>query len=101
MYEASYLLTENESTLELAREFTDKNLKKKLEEKRVDPELSALVRHALEIPLHWRMPRLEARWFMDVYEKRPDMNPTILELAKLDFNIVQATHHIDLEYASR
>ena len=38
---------------------------------------------------------------MDVYEKRPDMNDIVLELAKLDYNMVQATHQDDLKYSSR
>ncbi|KAA8536404.1 hypothetical protein F0562_028882 [Nyssa sinensis] len=46
------------------------------------------------------MLRLEARWFIDVYERRPDMNPVLLELAKLDFNIVQITHQNDLKYTT-
>ncbi|KAH7533008.1 hypothetical protein FEM48_Zijuj04G0084100 [Ziziphus jujuba var. spinosa] len=59
------------------------------------------VNHALELPLHWRMLRLETRWFIDVYEKRQDMNRSLLELAELDFNLVQSTHQEDLKYASR
>ncbi|KAI5658391.1 hypothetical protein M9H77_27184 [Catharanthus roseus] len=102
LYEASFLLTENESTLELSREFAKKNLKEKLEEKRIiDPELAVLVEHAIEIPLHWRMLRLEARWFINIYEKRREMCSAILKLAKLDFNIVQSTHQIDLQYSLR
>ncbi|GMN40957.1 hypothetical protein TIFTF001_010183 [Ficus carica] len=58
------------------------------------------VTHALELPLHWRLLRSEARWFIDVYEKRPHFNPAMLELAKLDFNVVQSTHQEDLKYAS-
>ncbi|KAE9464212.1 hypothetical protein C3L33_03880, partial [Rhododendron williamsianum] len=44
---------------------------------------------------------LEARWFIDVYERRPDLNPTLLQLAKLDYNMVQATHQSDLKHMSR
>ncbi|TYI85012.1 hypothetical protein E1A91_D05G408300v1 [Gossypium mustelinum] len=46
------------------------------------------------------MPRLEARWFIDVSEKNEDKNPIILELAILDYNIVQSTHLEDFRYAS-
>lgn len=101
LYEASFRLTETDNTLELAREFTTKNLKRILKENKVDEQLASLIRHALELPLHWRMLRLEARWFIDLYQKRPDMNPALLELAKLDFSILQATYQIDLEYTSR
>ncbi|RVW26290.1 (-)-alpha-terpineol synthase [Vitis vinifera] len=54
----------------------------------------------MELPLHWRMLRLEARWFIDVYERSQGMNPILLELAKLDYNMVQATYQEDLKHAS-
>ncbi|KAI3445789.1 hypothetical protein Pfo_002454 [Paulownia fortunei] len=103
LYEASFLLTEGEKTLELAREFATSFLQKKLDDEGhgIDEHLTLLVRHALELPLHWRIPRLNARWFIDAYGRRPDMNPIVLELAKLDFNIVQATHQQELKHASR
>ncbi|KAL6328032.1 hypothetical protein AAG906_033299 [Vitis piasezkii] len=83
LYEASYLV------------YKEKGL-----EQSIDQNLAIEVNHALELPLHWRMPRLEARWFIDVYEKRQDMNPILLEFAKLDFNMVQATHQEDLRHMS-
>lgn len=33
-----------------------------------------------------------------IYERSDDMNPTLLELAKLDFNMVQATYQEDLRH---
>ncbi|WMV12653.1 hypothetical protein MTR67_006038, partial [Solanum verrucosum] len=60
-----------------------------------------LVVHALELPRHWMMPRLETRWYISIYERMPNANPLLLELAKLDFNIVQATHQQDLKILSR
>uniref|UniRef100_F6I6K7 (-)-alpha-terpineol synthase n=1 Tax=Vitis vinifera TaxID=29760 RepID=F6I6K7_VITVI len=100
LYEASYLCVQGESTLEQARDFAHRHLGKGLEQN-IDQNLAIEVNHALELPLHWRMPRLEARWFIDVYEKRQDMNPILLEFAKLDFNMVQATHQEDLRHMSR
>jgi (-)-alpha-terpineol synthase len=47
------------------------------------------------------MLRLEARWFIDLYRSREDMNPVLLDLAELDFNMVQATHQEDLKEMSR
>ena len=77
-------------------EYLEKYMKSSKDEKEV-----AIVRHALELPLHWRMPRLETRWFIDIYERKVDMNPILLEFAKLDFNKVQFIHQQDLKYASR
>ncbi|KAL6962446.1 lysase [Sarracenia purpurea var. burkii] len=102
LYEATYLSFEGESILEEARDFTTKILKQSLKvRKDIDEGLAILVSHALELPLHWRMPRLEARWFIDVYKKRSHMNPTILQLAQMDFNKVQVIHQEDLKHVSR
>jgi len=60
-----------------------------------------MVSHALELPLAWRMLRLESNWFINVYETKTDMEPVLLELAKLDFNMVQALHQEDLKHSSR
>ncbi|TYI85009.1 hypothetical protein E1A91_D05G408200v1 [Gossypium mustelinum] len=100
LYEASYLLLEGETMLENARELAAKLLKQYLKENNDDQYLRMLVDHAFELPLHWRLPRLEARWFIDVYEKNKDKNPIILELAILDYNIVQSMHLEDFRYAS-
>nr|QJD20821.1 cineole synthase [Actinidia chinensis] len=103
LYEASYFSFEGERILEEARDFATKNLKKILNRKDMidDEDLTMLVSHALEVPTHWRMQRLEARWFIDMYERRPNLSPTLLLLAKLDFNMVQATHQEDLKHMSR
>ncbi|KAG8370953.1 hypothetical protein BUALT_Bualt13G0036800 [Buddleja alternifolia] len=102
LYESSFLLTQGENTLDQAREFATKFLQKNLDQKLIiDENLLLLVHHALEIPLHWSVPRTNARWFIEAYERRSDMNPIVLELAKLDFNIVQAIHQEELKHVSR
>jgi (-)-alpha-terpineol synthase len=100
MYEASFLLIEGESILEEARDFTTRQLKEYIKQNK-DQNLSIMVSHALELPLQWRVLRLEARWFINVYTSRKEMNPTLLELAELDFNMVQAAHQEDLKQLSR
>lgn len=108
LYEASYLARSSESILDEARDFATKHLEEKLLKgdlkKMIGHNyigLADLVSHALELPLHWRIARLEARWFIDVYEKQTCMDPMLLEFAKLDFNMVQATHQKDLKHLSR
>ena len=100
LYEASFLSLEGENILEEAREFSKKHLQEFINQNK-DQNLSIIVSHALELPLHWRISRVEARWFIDVYRSREDMNPVLLELAKLDFNMVQATHQEDIKQVSR
>ena len=106
LYEASFHLLKNESVLEEAREFATKHLEEYIEAIRnkqpQEDYVWMLVEHSLELPLHWRMPRVEALWFIHAYKRRPDhINPTLLELAKLDFNIIQSVHQQDLKHASR
>ncbi|KAF8409454.1 hypothetical protein HHK36_005530 [Tetracentron sinense] len=99
LYEASYLSLQGEVILDEARDFTSRHLKDIKEN--IDLNLAKQVSHALELPLHWSMLRLEARWFIDIYERREDRNPILLELAKLDFNMVQAIYQNDLRDMSR
>ncbi|KAL7612699.1 hypothetical protein Lser_V15G05702 [Lactuca serriola] len=100
LYEASYYSVEGESLLDDARDYATRYLKENLKNM-VDQNMSSLISHALTFPLHWRVPRVEAKWFIEAYEKRSGTNSTLIELAKLDFNTVQAIHQEDLKYASR
>ncbi|OMO55872.1 hypothetical protein CCACVL1_26939 [Corchorus capsularis] len=100
LYEASYLLMEGERILENARAFVAKHLTECLNQNNNEYILT-LVEHAMEFPLHWRLPRMEARWFIDVYKKKQDKIPMFLELAILEFNLTQAVHQDDLKYAAR
>lgn len=98
LYEASFLLTEGESTLELARDFANKILQQKLVNDDIhDSYLVSSIRYSLDIPIHWRIERLNTSVWIDAYKKSPGMNPTVLELAILDSNIVQAQYQEELK----
>ncbi|KAI4347956.1 hypothetical protein L6164_008725 [Bauhinia variegata] len=101
LYEASYLSIEGETLLDEAKCFASKHLKEFVKNEGCDASMVKKIIHSLEIPLHWRLPILEARWFMDIYSKSSKMNPLLLELAKLNFNKVQAIYQDDLKLASR
>ncbi|KAL0442876.1 UNVERIFIED_CONTAM: Trans-alpha-bergamotene synthase [Sesamum latifolium] len=100
LYEASFLSLEGETILDLAKDFSTRHLTERLEQI-TEPSLADQVRHALELPLHWRVQKLEAKWFMCIYESRFDANLILLELAKLDFNIVQAKYQDEIKQMSR
>lgn len=99
LYEASYHSFEDESILDEVRVFTTKYLKENVGY--MNGAISALVSHALEFPLQWRVPRVEAKWYIEEYEKRNGANPILIELAKLDFDMSQAIHLEDLKHTSR
>nr|AMP42989.1 putative monoterpene synthase [Xanthium strumarium] len=100
LYEASYHSVEDESILDDVRIFSQRYLKDSIENI-ADKNIVSVIRHALDFPLHWMLPRVETKWFIEVYERRRDRNPMVLEFAKLDFNMVQAIYQEDLKYASR
>ena len=100
LYETSFLLVEDETIMDKVKDFTSKILEG-YEKQNKDDDISLLVGHALEIPLHWRMQRLETRWFIDVYQRRHNKSEALLKFAKLDFNMVQVTHQEDLKHTSR
>jgi isoprene synthase len=99
LYEASYLAFEGENVLEEAMAFTRMHLKELKGD--VSKSMAEQVNHALEVPLHRRMLRLEARWYIEAYNKREGANSLLLELAKLDFNIVQSVFQRELQDLSR
>ncbi|THU59409.1 hypothetical protein C4D60_Mb07t01860 [Musa balbisiana] len=101
LYEASYVAKEGELVLDQAMDFTTKHLKCLMEKGSLEPRLREHVAHALELPLHWRMQRSHTRWFIEAYRREATMNPVVLELAKLDFNVVQGMYKGELRDLSR
>nr|WHL34558.1 terpene synthase 2 [Aquilegia viridiflora] len=99
MYEASYLGLEGEDFMDEVKAFTTKHLKELKEN--INPTLAMKVTHSLELPLHWRTSRLESRWYIDTYEHEDNMVQVLLDLAKLDYNIVQATHQSEVGRLTR
>ena len=99
LYEASYLGVEGEDGLEEAKRFTTIHLKSLVGNLKGD--LAGQVQQSLEIPLHWRMPRLETRNFIEVYQRRSRKNSTLLDLAKLDYNLVQSAYQKELKELTR
>ena len=100
LYEASYLGMEGESIMDLAKDFSLTHLTQKLDQI-TEPRQREQVRHALEVPLHWRLQKLKAKWFIQVYENTSEANLALVELAKLDYNMVQATYQQELKQLSR
>ncbi|KAL7001505.1 lysase, partial [Sarracenia purpurea var. burkii] len=102
LYEATYFSFEGESIFEKAKDFTTKILKESLKVKDIDEGLAIIVSHALELPLHWRMPRLEARWWKST-ELGESLNfardrvvENLLWTVRLDFNPKSSNHRKNL-----
>ncbi|KAF8391458.1 hypothetical protein HHK36_023763 [Tetracentron sinense] len=99
LYEASHLGINGEDVLKEAMEFSVKHLKSLMGQ--LESDQADQVQNSLEVPSHWRMPRAEARNFIDVYEMDDTKSLHLLELAKLDFNLVQSVYQSDLRDLSR
>ncbi|XP_058210697.1 tricyclene synthase EBOS, chloroplastic-like isoform X2 [Rhododendron vialii] len=97
LYEASYFSFDGEKLMEEAKVFTTKHLKGKI----ANEDLMEQINHALEMPLQHRMLRLEARWYIEAYGKSNDVNYLLLEMAKLEFNMVQSMLQGELKDMSR
>ncbi|KAJ4979349.1 hypothetical protein NE237_010129 [Protea cynaroides] len=97
LYEASHLAVEGENILEEAKHITRTALKEINDN--MESILAKQVNHSLELPLHWRMPRLEARWYIDVYEKKENSVPALLnELSWISTWSKQYTRKMQLSY---
>ncbi|KAA8526468.1 hypothetical protein F0562_008329 [Nyssa sinensis] len=99
LYEASHLGMDGEDELEEAKNFSIKHLKSligKMERKQAEQ-----VQQSLETPLRWRIPRLEARNFIDCYSRDRTKSSVLLELAQLDYNLVQSVYQKELKELSK
>ncbi|XP_068667804.1 terpene synthase 1-like [Aristolochia californica] len=99
LYEASFFSMRGESILDEAVVFSREQLRATMP--KLDSVLSKRVDHALELPLLKRVPRVEARDYISFYQESDDCNELILELAKLDFNLLQALQRTELSELSR
>ena len=99
LYEATHLGMHGENILEEARDFSMKNLDSLM--KILDNYSAKKVKQSLEMPLYWRIPRVEALNFIDVYQKNSTKNINLLELAKLDYNLVQSVYQQELSELER
>ncbi|XP_022762477.1 probable terpene synthase 9 [Durio zibethinus] len=95
LYEASHLGMHGEDVMEEAKRFSTEHLKSSLG--KLDCDLCIQVQQSLQVPLHWKMPRIEARTFIDVYQKQDTKNSTLIELAMLDYNLVQSVYQQELK----
>nr|WBW04340.1 terpene synthase [Ficus rumphii] len=93
-YEASHLRFHGEDILEEALVFTTTHLMSVAGEK--TDRLSEQIRHALNRPLRKSLERLQARLYLSIYQNDASHNKALLELAKLDFNILQSLHKEEL-----
>ncbi|KAM0888060.1 hypothetical protein ACQ4PT_028586 [Festuca glaucescens] len=95
LYNAAHLLIHGESTLEEAMTFARQHL----ESMRgcLKPPLDKQVKRALHRPLPRSCKRVETLRYISEYGEEEGNNTTLLELAKLDFNLLQHVYLKELK----
>ncbi|KAL2331794.1 hypothetical protein Fmac_019375 [Flemingia macrophylla] len=99
LYEASFLGAKGEEVLQQAMDFSEAHLQQSLPH--LSPDVGRIVARSLTLPRHLRMSRLEARDFMEEYSQETSQIPSLLELANLDYVMVQMMHQKELEEINR
>ncbi|PON75441.1 Squalene/phytoene synthase [Trema orientale] len=94
-YEASHLRLHGEDILDEALVFTTTHLEFVATTQKDHP-FSPQITRALKWPLRKSLERLHARDYIPIYENEPSHNKALLELAKLDFNLLQSLHQKEL-----
>ncbi|KAF9601573.1 hypothetical protein IFM89_020429 [Coptis chinensis] len=101
LYEASHLGFENENIMDEAKSFTTKHLKNYPNNGNINTTLGKKSAHSLELASYLRLPRGEARWYIDIYRGEETMIPSLFELAILEYNVVQGTHQKEITNVAR
>uniref|UniRef100_A0A8R7TPT4 Uncharacterized protein n=1 Tax=Triticum urartu TaxID=4572 RepID=A0A8R7TPT4_TRIUA len=99
LYNAAHFSIHGEIILDKAISFTKRSLESKL------PYLEGLMAHeiqcALEIPLPRRVAIYDVKIYISTYEKEATMNKSVLELAKVNFNLMQLQYQQELKITTR
>lgn len=99
-YEAAHLGKCDEKILSNAIVFTTDRLSSIVMDRQLPNHIREGVEHALSAPTQRRMKRLEARLYIPIYENNEEKDKDILELAKLDFCILQKMHREEVQTIS-
>ncbi|KAL2476209.1 Alpha-humulene/(-)-(E)-beta-caryophyllene synthase [Abeliophyllum distichum] len=99
LYEAAQFRVHGEEILEEALDFSATQLNSLVVH--VSNSLSTQIKEALEIPIHKTVARLVAKKFLSIYQQDESHNDTLLNFAKLDFNLLQKTYQKELSEVTR
>ena len=98
LYNAAHMAVPGEAALDEIAAFARRHLE--LAKPKLRSPMAEQVSRALEIPRPRFMRRLEAMHYVTEYEQEEAHNTAILELAKLEFNILRSLHLKELKEIS-
>lgn len=101
LYEAAHLAIPGEDILDEAIVFTTTHLKSMVSNSQVNSTFAEEISHSLRVPLCRAVSRLESRYFLDIYSRDDLHDKTLVNFAKLDFNILQAMHQKEASEITR
>ncbi|KAM7489235.1 hypothetical protein LguiB_026719 [Lonicera macranthoides] len=96
LYESAHLRVHEEDILDEALEFTTAHLQQMLNSLSVNTLSASQIVYALNMPIHKGLTRIEARHYIPIYQQDNSHNKTLLQFAKLDFNVLQKVHQREL-----
>uniref|UniRef100_A0A0E0KP72 Uncharacterized protein n=1 Tax=Oryza punctata TaxID=4537 RepID=A0A0E0KP72_ORYPU len=100
LYNAAYLLIHDEPELEEAISFSRYHLKSMMQGSDVKQPLVNQISRALRLPLPRTYKRVETLHYLSEYGQEEGHIPILLDLAKLDFNLLQRVHLKELKAIS-
>ncbi|KAB1215220.1 (-)-germacrene D synthase [Morella rubra] len=101
LYEASHLSVHGEDILDEALKFCTTKLESMVANDLIPSDLAIQVSRALKRPIRKCLPRVEARHYFAIYKESASCNEVLLKFAKLDFNILQKQHQMELCHLSK
>ncbi|EES09506.1 hypothetical protein BDA96_05G080200 [Sorghum bicolor] len=100
LYEAAHLGKSDEDLLRKAIIFTKDCLSSLVNGGQLPKPVLQEVLHALDLPTQRRIKRLEAKLYISIYENGDESNQDIVELAKLNFHMLQQMHRDEVRTIS-
>ncbi|KAK9706798.1 hypothetical protein RND81_07G151900 [Saponaria officinalis] len=97
LYEACHVEIHEDDILEEALAYATTYLTSAVNQLNESHYLVDQVVHALHQPVHKGIIRVESRQYISFYEHNPSHNVTLIRLAKLDFNLLQSLHHMEMK----
>uniref|UniRef100_A0A0E0P7H3 Uncharacterized protein n=1 Tax=Oryza rufipogon TaxID=4529 RepID=A0A0E0P7H3_ORYRU len=101
LYNAAHLFIHGEPEFEETISFARNHLESMIWDSVLKGPLADQVKHAIRLPLPRTLKRVEMLHYMFEYDQDNGHNPVLLELAKLDFNLLQHVHLKELKEISR
>ena len=101
LYEAAHFRLHGEDILDEALAFATTQLESIVTKMSNTNPLVPQIKSALNQPLQKKPERLQTKGYIPIYQNENSHNKALLDLAKLDFNLVQSIHRKEISDISK